>query len=780
VIKVNKKEDKKKESRPTKIMTLDTETRGLFGDIFRVGLYTGTRYHGANSFEELKGTLLDYSTKYDCHIFIHNLDFDLSKMAHELIPNADLKKSIFINNNVTVFSTSVTTAQHTEERDIISQPITFHDSNKLIQGRLKQICKDFHIEEKKAKIELKDHIMELGWGHDKDGNPTNDPEKYDEFESEGYYFEHVDPWESELNQYLRNDCISLYEVVTMLKKLSGLPQREFLTCPTTPSLAMRMYKTNFPEDYAKAISTKYLGQENIERFIRRAYYGGRTEVFTPLLLDGYHYDVNSLYPYVMKSFPIVYGRPLMTVGETAENQFYHWLNYHQGGGFLECDIEIPESLWIPPLPHRAKYEKALEHKLIFPCGKLNGVWTFEELELALDMGAEIHHIYRCVFFDKTAYLFKNYIEYFEEIKINSEGAERKFAKDMSNTLYGKFGMKRIRKTLLPAKYKEKCEAKGYAYTEYYNPLFPDEFIEAEIPSKAEYIQPHIAAYVTSLARIVLYKGLISQYMKGTVAYCDTDSVACGAEMDADQVHDKEYGKWKLESELIEGVFIQPKTYYEQHKEFLKNKETNEFILDENGNKIHKETKKFKGIPKKHINNLSREKYMDILNHLKELQYKKENKIPISKEEAYYSIYTGEKKRQKFASVLKAGETDFDLPLEINKGILLLNAQKRRMDYINNSSRPHVLNEWGDLFDRQQEEQLQLLFEKEMEKMDPIKEKVQEIGYIQIPGKDDPLYMDYKQIQNSFKKKYFRRKGMPLDVWCDNAGYEYNSFLYELK
>jgi len=47
---------------------------------------------------------------------------------------------------------------------------------------------------------------------------------------------------------------------------------------------------------------------NIDLFIRRGYYGGRTEVFTPFVPKGYQYDVNSSYPAGMiQAMPV--GRP---------------------------------------------------------------------------------------------------------------------------------------------------------------------------------------------------------------------------------------------------------------------------------------------------------------------------------------------------------------------------------------------------------------------------------------------------------------------------------------
>jgi hypothetical protein len=690
---------KRKSENPPKIFTLDTETRGLFGDVFRVGFYTGEKYYSTNSVKQLIPIIQNYAKKYDCHIFVHNLDFDLAKMAMEVVPKADLKNSIFINNNVTIFQTSLIQGQIHEEQELKPCPVVFHDSLKLIPGSLSDICKDFKIEVGKAKIDLTEHILQLGWGLDDNGNPTNDPEKYNKSLSEGYYFEHVDPYEKELNEYLKNDCISLYEVVKTLWELSGLPLEEFLKCPTTASLAMKVYQVNYPDDYEKAISTKYKGKwgDFLEKFIREGYYGGRTEVFTPELYGGYHYDVNSLYPYVMKTHKIPIGYPKHFSDEQAETVFEAWRMFGQGTGFLECDIYIPEDLFIPPLPRKDQEGKQQFKKLIFPVGNVHGVWTFEELDLALEMGGEIKKYYQCVFFEKTDYIFRDFVLYFEKIKKNSDGAKRQFAKLMQNSLYGKFGMHRIRETMLPVEMIEKCEEKGYPYAYKSHPFIEGEqFIVAQIPSHAEYIQPHIAAYITSMARIVLYQGLMAQLKKGAVNYCDTDSIACEAEMDPDMIDDKEYGKWKKESEILEGIFIQPKVYYEKHKEFLKDKEGN-IVHDENGNALHKETLRFKGVPKKYMKtHVNRGVYVELLERLKDLQRRIENGEKITKkmkEEAVYTIYQNDKRRIKFGTAIKHGIDDFDREQELKKRILLLNMQKRQMDYLRNTSRPHVVKDF---------------------------------------------------------------------------------------
>lgn len=694
--------NKKRVQKPVRVFTLDAETRGFWGDIFRIGLYDGAskKYYVGNTFNEIKTTLLKYSTKYDCHVYVHNLGFDLSKIIYETLPGAELKNSIFINNDVVLFKTAMTTASDVkEENEIESTPITFHDSNKIILGKLKKICKDFGLDEYQSKIDLKDHILSLGWGRDKNNKAIKNVADYHERNSEGYYFDNVDPFEKELNEYLRMDCVSLYEVVSTLITISGLETIDFLRCPTTASLAMKVYSKNFEDDYKKAVSTKYLTDTGkfYEKYIRESYCGGRTEVFKPYLKFGYHYDVNSLYPFVMKTFKIPYGKPTFYEGDKARSIFKYWFNFKKGAGFLKCDIMIPD-MFIPPLPVK-------RGKLIFPVGNITGTWTFEEIEVAIQQGAKIIKTHSCIFFDKTDYLFKGFVEHFEKIKVTSTGAKRVFAKLVQNALYGKFGMKRIREALLDMAHLEKCEERqekyGLNFMVLHNPILDGgKFIKAEVESAAEYIQPHVAAYITSMARIVLYRGILQQLEKGDVVYCDTDSVVCSERMDDSMIDDNEYGKWALESIVQDGIFLQPKTYYERHPElvhddtglYLKTDKDGQFIKNKKT-----ETKKFKGVAGIKMDDITADTYKDIFNRLKDIQQRLNNNELILKSELLYPLYkTPDEKRIKYATNLKNpkfdadGNITFDKKVEILKSINLGNMQKRDMDYINNTSKPHKL------------------------------------------------------------------------------------------
>jgi hypothetical protein len=625
---------KRKTPKPIKVMTLDTETRGLFGEIFRVGLFDGNEYHYSNNAGDIITKLHKFSKKYEVHVFIHNLDFDLSKLAKWLIKGADLKKSIFINNNVAIFK---------------SYSIILHDSLKILPASLSKLCKDFGLEKSKAKMDLTEHILHLGWGLDKDGNTVHDLDNYDKRKSEGNYFKKVSPDEETLNIYLEYDCRSLYEIIQIVIDISKLDLKDFLKCPTTASMAMKVFKTQYDKDYRWATSTRFdEDSKPVEEFLREGYYGGRTEVIKPMMNDSFHYDVNSLYPYVMKAHEYPIGQYEVFGGQKALFSFKYWMRTKKGGGFARAKIHVPEDIHIPPLPVR----KGL--KLIFPTGNLKGVWAFPEIENAINHGAKLISISDVVYFKKTAPVFQGYINHFEKVKSESKGAKRNFAKLCLNSLYGKFGMRRERKTFMPIEEKDNYSEGEYRECKHKT---LGKFIEVETYSNAEYIQPHLSAYVTAHARILLHNQMIEQLGLGDVAYCDTDSIVCEKELSEDKIDENEFGKWALENELVAGLFIQPKLYFEKSK---------------NGDV----TKKIKGVPADERENMGEEFFNDLLSSL---QNPTEDKKLLFKDKRV---------RQKFATVLKSKHGDFDKGEYIKKSIRLRAEQKRQINYNENWTKPH--------------------------------------------------------------------------------------------
>jgi hypothetical protein len=75
--------------------------------------------------------------------------------------------------------------------------------------------------------------------------------------------------------------------------------------------------------------------------------------------------------------------------------------------------------------------------------------------------------------------------------------------------------------------------------------------------------------------------------------------------------------------------------------------------------------------------------------------------------------------------------------------------------------------------------LEKIFAAELKK-DSIKEAVLTHGYIKIINKDDRHFGEYERMTRSTKQKYFRRDGLPIDVFADLAGITINDLLEKLN
>src|ERR1035437_2926749 len=111
------------------------------------------------------------------------------------------------------------------------------------------------------------------------------------------YYSHVPVDDPDYLEYLRHDVMGLYEVLSRLHRFTGLSEADFCAKLTTASLAMKLYQTWFDVEYKALSKTKWC--EEPDTSMRRAFYGGRTEVYGTHVENGFHYDVNSLYPFVM-------------------------------------------------------------------------------------------------------------------------------------------------------------------------------------------------------------------------------------------------------------------------------------------------------------------------------------------------------------------------------------------------------------------------------------------------------------------------------------------------
>lgn len=197
---------------------------------------------------------------------------------------------------------------------------------------------------------------------------------------------------------------------------------------TLSSLAMNIFRLGYYDDKASPI---YILNHNQDSFIRKGYYGGHVDTYIPYGENLYYYDVNSLYPYVMKNYPMPCGKGFWVrdlVGVDLDSLF----------GFIEAYVVCPSHITRPFLPY-----KTTQETILFPTGKFVGVYFSEELKLARGLGYKIIPL-RGYVFEKESLLFDKLVDdtYNNRLEAKKTGndAMAYIYKILMNSLYGRFGI----------------------------------------------------------------------------------------------------------------------------------------------------------------------------------------------------------------------------------------------------------------------------------------------------------------------------------------------------
>lgn len=349
--------------------------------------------------------------------------------------------------------------------------------------------------------------------------------------------------------YNGQDCSELYGV---LEKFHNYIENVLLgeVGITAPATAMKIFRRNYlKRSLPRSVDT--------HEFVRIGYFGGRTEPFERESSGLRYYDINSSYPAAM--------REMMPAGESAIWEGEPPVRFQeQRLGFVEADVLVPD-MHLPVLPVRAE-----SGKLIFPTGRLHGVWEWDELKLAMEEGAEIVKWGRSAWFEPLP-IFREYVvelyKYRDKSRPDYDAGLAEVVKVMLNASYGKFGMKTLRKKLYLFD-DPKMPANAKPLTgDPESPIFV-----SEEETDAAYIMPQIAARVTALGRIRLYR-----YMKQAscmdcwpmkcrcslnqfVAYTDTDSILTPTVMQTGPALGELKDEYPEDSGRIHGKFFGPKSY----------------------------------------------------------------------------------------------------------------------------------------------------------------------------------------------------------------------------
>lgn len=472
----------------------DFETEGL-GGAFICGGFVALETDEVRIFHSLAG-FFDLIEEYSSPvIYFHNLEYDGRYIIDYLMEQEIAFQIINRVNRLLMLRFYL-------EIDGEEKEICIVDSYAMLMDSLKKLSKVFAPEYEKRDLDL-DKII-------------------------------FDPLNPKHIEYLVFDCLALKYVVInariLIHDTFGVNARY-----TTSSTALRYWQTTVKFPLFR------LGKEK-EEFVRKSYSGGLVYVSrVDLFSDVSVFDVNSMYPSVMREFKYPHGSSYFT-------------DRFEGQGFYEVKVDATNAQFLFLTGYDEKEEKKSARK----AGKFKAFITDVEYKLALRLGYKIK-IIKGLVFENSDYLFTEFVNTCEQLRLahgkDSVGIVTKY---IQNSLYGKFGTKTTREQIYYSpELLEDCTPYVDALTGEHYGLYVD-LLEAE----ESYMLPHLASYTTALARCKLVNLVLKAGIENTF-YCDTDSVFVNAE-GASKLQDEVgelYGQIKLDAYFPFVVVVAPKVYF---------------------------------------------------------------------------------------------------------------------------------------------------------------------------------------------------------------------------
>lgn len=400
--------------------------------------------------------------------------------------------------------------------------ITFYDSYKKIPRPVRNIPRDFGLEESKGEI---DYYKDRPVGYELDDNER---------------------------EYVMHDTIIVSKA---LKKQfdAGLTKMTIAGDALSSVKDMLDFRTLFP----------VLDKET-DDFIRKSYRGGwcyvnpdfQNKDIGKMLV----YDVNSLYPSRMRYCILPYDKPIYFKGKYQENSEYPLYIVHLFVTFklkkkcFPC-IQDKHNRMFSSTEYIREYTNIAEPLEIY--------LTSVDLKLFMDM-YDIYYIeYVDGFMFKGKYgMFDKYIDYWNDVKmkatIEKNQAMRTIAKLMLNSTYGKFASATKTSSKIP--YLKENGIVGYLTRE---------------DKEREPVYTALASFVTAHARDLTIRSAVATH--DTFVYADTDSlhIIDNGKIPDIPIDDVKLGYFKLESKPNRGRFLRAKTYIEE----IYDEKTDTFKLD---------------------------------------------------------------------------------------------------------------------------------------------------------------------------------------------------------
>lgn len=277
-----------------------------------------------------------------------------------------------------------------------------------------------------------------------------------------------------------------------------------------------------------------------EEFIDNAYYGGLVFLTDTKAYENCKtYDINSSYPSQMLYHDLPYGR-VFEVTEIMPGKL----------GFYRVQVQAPDNLIVPILPSRDD-----KGNMQWRGGTFESTVSSIELQFALEHDYILLDVIEGVIFDDAVKPFDRFIGACKSLRKKYKGtAVEELAKLMQNSLYGKFGARRVRQQVyIPL---EEADLEHGQCVDGDLGIWCREVMDLQMPR-----MPAWAAWITAQARLDLLRAIYSVGVQH-VLYGDTDSITVKATANTDRLpqHESEYGYYKHEKTWDVFQAIAPKVY----------------------------------------------------------------------------------------------------------------------------------------------------------------------------------------------------------------------------
>jgi hypothetical protein len=460
--------------------------------------------HLGNNIEGMFEFLKNKNTR----VFFHNLKFDGEFILHHVMAKMGYKHNDSKEGGT--FQTLITdTGQfyqitvYFEKKNKRYKKVVFQDSLKKLPFKVEKIAKSFKLPIAKGSI---DYNTPRAVGHE-----LTEEEK----------------------EYIINDCM----IVAQALKLQFA---EGLTKMTIGSDSLSQFKESIGQaKFEKMFPVlPYL----LDKEIRRAYKGGFTyvnPVFKDKRLQGICFDVNSLYPSVMRFCPMPWGFPIPFTGEYVPDVFYPLFIQR-----LSCEFVLKPG-HIPCIQLKNNRAFIATHYLESSNGEIVDL-TLTNVDLALFL--EHYDVYNLEYilgykFKSYSGIFNKFIDKWNGVKESSEGGIRELAKLRLNNLYGKFA----------------TNPESFTKSPYLSENGVVKYTVNDIELRDAVFTP-VGAFITSYARDKTIR--TAQALYSRFIYADTDSIyIVGPDVPIGlEIHPTHLGAWKFEGEFTDSKFLRAKTY----------------------------------------------------------------------------------------------------------------------------------------------------------------------------------------------------------------------------